>query len=69
MNKSSLLLVLVLVFGGCKTVSAIDREQLADPVIVPELERDGARLRSHVYEVREISRGGLVLEGAGCGCN
>ena len=55
--------------SGCLAVRAVDRERLADPVMVPESERDGQRVRGHVQEVREASRGGLNLEGAGCGCN
>lgn len=55
--------------GACVTVHPTEREHLADPVMALDLDRDMQRMRGHVLEVREASRGGLGLEGAGCGCN
>jgi hypothetical protein len=54
---------------GCATVHPTEREHLADPVMALDLDRDMQRMRAHVLEIREASRGGLGLEGAGCGCN
>jgi len=54
---------------GCVTVRPMEREHLADPVMALDVDRDMQRLRGHVLEIREASRGGLGLEGAGCGCN
>jgi len=67
--RTTLLLLLFATSAGCATVSASERERLADPVMMPELQEDSERMRQDVQEVREASRGGLTLEGAGCGCN
>jgi uncharacterized protein DUF4266 len=69
MTRWMMLLLICVSTNACVAVRAVDRGRLADPVMVPELERDAQRYRGHVLEVREASRGGLVLEGAGCGCN
>ena len=67
--RIALMLLMLCSAAGCLAVRATERENLADPTIVPEVERDTERFRGHVQEVREASRGGLGLEGAGCGCN
>lgn len=69
MNHRALFVLCLAWLSGCVAVRPTERELLADPVMVLERERDMQRMQGHIYEVREASRGGLALEGAGCGCN
>ena len=61
--------------AGCSSlpsepwVKPYERERFADPVMNASRDALAARHNSHVHEVREGARGGVAVQGGGCGCN
>lgn len=64
-----LMLVSLMLLGGCVTVNPWERERLAQT----DMQFGGAEelnsAESHATEVREGSAGGFDASGGGCGCN
>lgn len=50
-------------------VKPYERQQLADPIMSPNLHPISASYMDHVWEAREGARGALGGGGGGCGCN
>lgn len=65
-----LLLVLLagIIFSGCTTVKAYQRESLADPLMEPRNEFAKQKLDEKFFTTREGSIGGNNGIGGGCGC-
>ena len=61
--------VLVLVFGGCRTVQPWERSTLADYKMRPDRDPLATAMADHIYFSREASSGGRGIGGSGCGCN
>jgi len=65
----ALLLTALGAVGGCATVKAYDRGNLADPIMAFQAEADEAGRELHWIEAREGSTGGAGGAGGGCACN
>lgn len=64
-----LLVLSVLISGGCVTVKATQRSVLADPIMQFEGDPQAAAQLRHAIDNREGSYGGGGVAGGGCGCN
>lgn len=73
--RRGLLLVLLsglVALGGCRTVRASQREQLASPAMQFEMDPVSTSQRDSVLEITEggtFPSAGPGTAGAGCGCN
>lgn len=66
-------LVAVFMLQGCSNiqpwVKPYERNNLADPIMSFSRDPVSTSYMSHIYQVREASRGAEGGEGGGCGCN
>lgn len=65
-------LLLVLALGasfGCARVKPWERENLADPIMQPDYNKEEKAVREHFLGTREGSNGSFGVSGGGCGCN
>lgn len=71
MRRLPLLLLLLLVLGGCAGmgVQPWERDLLAEPGMQVDKDIVLTALDEHVYFSKEASTGGLGTAGGGCGCN
>lgn len=73
MNRKGLLLLLLVMLGGCSNiepwVKPYERQYLADPIMSLSRDPVSSAYMSHIYQVREAARGAEGGEGGGCGCN
>lgn len=64
-----LLIVLVMVlFGGCARVQPWQRERLADPIMIFDSNPIEEGIKEHHLDYREGSSGGTGAQSGGCGC-
>jgi hypothetical protein len=63
------LAVTAAVAGGCGSVKAWQKEQLADPIMSFQDDAQEAARELHWIEAREGSTGGTGSSGGGCACN
>ncbi len=63
-----LLLVLVLL-GGCAAVQPHQREILSRPIMQFDYDKDEAAARGHFLNSVESATGAFGIGGGGCGCN
>ncbi len=64
-----LLLIGLLLMGGCANVRHYQREHLADPIMTFDADAEEAGRELHWIEAREGSTGGTGGAGGGCACN
>jgi len=57
-----------LALSGCATVKPYEKEHLADPIMVSELETREELREQKWLEAREGSMGGVGGAGGGCAC-
>jgi hypothetical protein len=71
MNRTSLLLLPLFLFGGgaCATLAPQERAILADPTMQFDAEGKHEAAFRHAIDNREGSMGGTGVAGGGCGCN
>jgi hypothetical protein len=59
--------------SGCSNiepwVKPYERDRLADPIMLLDMNPVSSAYIYHVYEAREGARGGEGTAGGGCGCN
>jgi len=55
--------------SGCALVRPWEREYLADPVMLPDYNKEERAVREHFLGTREGSSGTFGVSGGGCGCN
>ena len=59
--------------SGCSNiepwVKPYERDRLADPIMLLDINPVSSAYIYHVYEAREGARGGEGTAGGGCGCN
>ena len=67
--RLGLLLALCAAAGGCVTVRAEEKENLADPAMGFKSGGMAQRHEEHVLDNREGSSGAGNARGGGCGCN
>jgi Domain of unknown function (DUF4266) len=65
----SRLVILVLLFVGCRTVAPYERETLARPDMALGGEGELGSGEEHARAYCEGSIGGAAIAGGGCGCN
>ena len=72
-SRSLMAVLLAASLSACGSVEPwvkpYERERFADPVMNASRDALAARHNSHVREVREGARGGVAVQGGGCGCN
>jgi hypothetical protein len=72
-RASPLLLVLLglcaLPLGGCASVQAWDKGNLAKPAMAFTSDPLDDRYTQHIYTSKENASGGYGVGGGGCGCN
>lgn len=69
-NLSYLVLLLVLtVLSGCKTVEAWEKSEFAHYTMRPDRDPIAQGLAEHTYVSREGALGGRGVGGGGCGCD
>jgi hypothetical protein len=70
-NKTVILLMLVVLSSvfGCAPVKPWEREHLADPIMLPDYNKEEKAVREHSISTREGSAGSFGVSGGGCGCN
>lgn len=61
-------LACVALLGGCASVPAWERGNLAKPQMAFDLNPTENALRAHAYSSREAAASGTVGAGGGCGC-
>lgn len=61
-------LVAAALAGGCASVPAWERGNLAKPQMAFDVNPTDSALRAHAYSSREAAASGAVGEGGGCGC-
>jgi hypothetical protein len=64
-----LLLLTVLLFGGCTVLEPWERDVLARPEMSLDESPLDAAIDDHIYFSKEASSGGRGFGGGGCGCN
>jgi len=64
-----LLLGMLSMASGCKTVAPWERGNLADYTMNKDRDPLSGGMKSHVYYTREAASGGEGIGGGGCGCN
>lgn len=57
-----------LLLGGCASVPAWERGNLAKPQMAFDVDPTASALRAHAYSSREAAASGTVGAGGGCGC-
>ena len=71
--RSVLVLVAFAALSGCSNiepwVKPYERDRLADPIMLLDMNPVSSAYIYHVYEAREGARGGEGTAGGGCGCN
>jgi hypothetical protein len=55
--------------SGCAQVKPWEREHLADPIMLPDYNKEEKAVREHSISTREGSAGSFGVSGGGCGCN
>jgi len=68
-RRSTLLLLVAILLGGCATVKPYEKERLADPIMAFDAEAEEDARELHWIEAREGSTGGAGGAGGGCACN
>ena len=66
------LLLSVMWISACSIepwVKPYERDRLADPIMLLDINPVSSAYIYHVYEAREGARGGEGTAGGGCGCN
>ena len=78
MPKKLLIAIMLLILGGCSSVSSLElkpwvspyeRNNLSDPIMQWSRNPVASAYMKHVYEAREGARGADGGSGGGCGCN
>ncbi len=72
MRLRPLLYCAVVVCNGCGVtpwIKPYEHDLLADPLMTFSRHETLDRTRTHVFEVREGTRGAAIGSGGGCGCN
>jgi hypothetical protein len=72
MKHGIFILLLTVVLGivsGCAQVKPWEREHLADPIMLPDYNKEEKAVREHSISTREGSAGSFGVSGGGCGCN
>jgi len=68
-----LMLAAFVAVSGCSNiepwVKPYERDRLADPIMLLDMNPVSSAYIYHVYEAREGARGGEGTAGGGCGCN
>jgi len=68
-----LILAAFVAVSGCSNiepwVKPYERDRLADPIMLLDMNPVSSAYIYHVYEAREGARGGEGTAGGGCGCN
>ena len=68
-----LMLAAFVAVSGCSNiepwVKPYERDRLADPIMLLDMNPVSSTYIYHVYEAREGARGGEGTAGGGCGCN
>ena len=68
-----LMLAAFVAISGCSNiepwVKPYERDRLADPIMLLDMNPVSSAYIYHVYEAREGARGGEGTAGGGCGCN
>lgn len=64
-----LLIAVLSVAYGCAPVKPWEREHLADPIMLPDYNKEEKAVREHSISTREGSAGTFGVSGGGCGCN
>ena len=59
----------MLVLGGCTTVQAWEKGNLAKPAMTFRGDPLEDRFTQHIYNSKENASGGYGVGGGGCGCN
>ncbi len=55
--------------SGCTFVRPWEREYFADPIMLPDYNKEERAVREHFLGTREGSSGTFGVSGGGCGCN
>ena len=66
--RVALLIACASLLGGCATVEAWDRGNLAKPQMAAEPHPPQREALDHVYRSREGTSRGASAQGGGCGC-
>jgi len=64
-----MLIAVLSIAGGCAQVKPWEREHLADPIMLPDYNKEEKAVREHSISTREGSAGSFGVSGGGCGCN
>lgn len=64
-----LVVAMVALLSSCATVTPMERERLADPIMSYDREERLESRELHWMEAREASSGGIGGAGGGCACN
>lgn len=71
--RALLPILAVMAVSGCSNfepwVKPYERDRLADPIMLLDMNPVSTAYIEHVYEAREGARGGEGAAGGGCGCN
>ncbi|MDH5409376.1 MAG: DUF4266 domain-containing protein [Gammaproteobacteria bacterium] len=72
LHRQLFLLCCLVLSTGCSIqpwVQPYERANLADPIMSFSRDPVSSAYLKHVYEARELARGGEGSSGGGCGCN